>query len=84
MILGTNNLRTEHVCKIFVINILGAVKGSMIRLKHQKKGHIFEFIPSDTVGKLIGEVEETTGSSCVIKDIGLYNKKLTRISSQIA
>ena len=47
------------------------MRGSRIKLKHQDEGHIFGFLPSDTVGKLIGQVEKTTGSTCIIRDMGL-------------
>ena len=49
----------------------GKIACSKIKVQYQDERHIFEFIPSDTVGKLIGEVEEITGSSCIIKDMGL-------------
>ena len=52
--------------------IIGTVSASRIKLKHQDKGHIFGFLSSDTVGKLIGQVEKTTGSRCIISDMGLY------------
>ena len=54
------------------VYIIGTVSGSKIKLKHQDKGHIFEFSLSNTVGKLIGQVEKTTGSTCIIRDMGLY------------
>ena len=47
------------------------ITGSQIKVQYKDERHIFEFLPSDTVGKLIGDVEETTGSSCAIKDMGL-------------
>ena len=50
--------------------LTGKIARSKIKVQYQDERHIFEFIPSDTVCKLIGDVEETTGSTCVVKDMG--------------
>ena len=53
--------------------LIGNVAESQIEIKYQNERYIFEFMPSDTIGKLIGEIEETTGSTCVIRNKGLQN-----------